>query len=211
MKKAYLVLALLIIAGIAYFAFTRNLGLSISQITNYLDGDIVFQTTQSDQCRAVQLATHSPYSHCGILFYHESQWQVLEAVSSVKWTPIEEWIHHGVDKKIKVMRLKNRNQVLTKDIIEKMKTTGQHFLGKHYDFTFEWSDDKIYCSELVWKIYKQSANMEVGKLSRLKNFDLSHPTVQSKLKERYGSQIPYDELVIPPSSIFEHEKLYEVN
>src|SRR5437867_163185 len=25
-----------------------------------------------------------------------------------------------------------------------------------YDLTFEWSDDKIYCSELVWKVYERA-------------------------------------------------------
>ena len=33
--------------------------------------------------------------------------------------------------------------------------------NKDYDLYFEWSDDKIYCSELVWKIYKNGADIEL--------------------------------------------------
>ena len=72
---------------------------------------------------------------------------------------------------------------------------------------FGWSDDRIYCSELVWKIYKEALGIELGKLQQLKEFDLSHPIVQKKLKERYGNNIPYDEKVISPAAIFESEEL----
>ena len=40
-----------------------------------------------------------------------------------------------------------------------MKTIGRKYLGRDYDLRFEWSDDKIYCSELVWKIYKEAFNI----------------------------------------------------
>jgi uncharacterized protein YycO len=175
----------------------------------YQNGDIVFQTTNSDQCKAVQLATHSPYSHCGILFKHQNQWQVLEAIGPTKWTSIEEWKDHGVDDKIVVKRLKNRAE-LSDDEEKKMKNIGIKLLGKAYDFSFDWDDDKIYCSELVWKLYDRGAGIQVGKLKKLKDFDLSHSAVQAKLKERYGNHIPYEEIVIPPSSIFESENLIEV-
>lgn len=33
------------------------------------------------------------------------------------------------------------------------QTTAQRFLGKPYDSEFTWSDDKIYCSELIAKIF----------------------------------------------------------
>jgi hypothetical protein len=33
-----------------------------------------------------------------------------------------------------------------------MKATGEGFLGKDYDLTFGWSDERLYCSELVWKV-----------------------------------------------------------
>jgi uncharacterized protein YycO len=53
-----------------------------------------------------------------------------------------------------------------------MKEVGTSMIGKDYDFAFGWSDDKIYCSELIWKIYKQATGIEIGKLEKLGNFDL---------------------------------------
>lgn len=35
---------------------------------NFEEGDIIFQTSMSSQSQAIQLATHSPYSHMGVLF-----------------------------------------------------------------------------------------------------------------------------------------------
>ena len=34
----------------------------------FKDGDIIFQTSQSEQCEAVRIATDSKFSHCGIIF-----------------------------------------------------------------------------------------------------------------------------------------------
>jgi uncharacterized protein YycO len=91
-----------------------------------------------------------------------------------------------------------------------MKEIGKQFNGKSYDLTFEWSDDKIYCSELIWKIYQRAAGIEIGKLEPLKNFDLTHEAVRKKMKERYGENIPMEEKVISPASIFDSELLTTV-
>lgn len=67
-----------------------------------------------------------------------------------------------------------------------MKLIGERFLGKDYDIYFEWSDNRIYWSELVWKIYKEATNIEIGQLENLSDFNLSNKLVKKKLKERYG-------------------------
>jgi len=77
-----------------------------------------------------------------------------------------------------------------------MKTIGEKFIGKNYDLYFEWSDNRIYCSELVWKIYKEALDLEIGKLETLNDFDLTNEVVKTKLTERYGNKIPLNELVI---------------
>jgi Permuted papain-like amidase enzyme, YaeF/YiiX, C92 family len=84
-----------------------------------------------------------------------------------------------------------------------MKQIGEAFIDKNYDATFEWSDDKIYCSELIWKVYKSATGLEVGKLQKLSEFDLTNAAVLKKMTERYGKKIPMDEIVISPSSIFD--------
>lgn len=100
--------------------------------------------------------------------------------------------------------------VLTAETLEKMKLEGEKFIGKNYDLTFEWSDDKIYCSELIWKIYQRATGIEIGKLEKLSDFDLSNEIVKKKMIERYGDNIPMDEIVISPVAIYDSELLITI-
>ena len=53
----------------------------------YKEGDIIFQISRSTQSKAIQAATGSRYSHCGILFKGaKGRWQVLEAENGVEVT-----------------------------------------------------------------------------------------------------------------------------
>jgi len=173
-------------------------------------GDIIFQTTSSMQCKAVQLATHSIYSHCGIIDKRESGYYVCEAVQPVKYTPLKEWIEGGQGSHYVVKRLKNADKALTTEVLKCMKETEEKYKGKDYDAYFGWTDDKIYCSELIWKVYKSCLNIEVGKPQLLKDFDLSNPLVKKELEKRYGSKIPYNEQVVSPATLFESDLLEEV-
>lgn len=50
------------------------------------DGDVIFQITESSQCKAIQLATQCKYTHCGIIFSDNGALFVYEAVQPVKVT-----------------------------------------------------------------------------------------------------------------------------
>ncbi len=166
------------------------------------NGDIIFQTSLSAQSKAIQLATKSKYSHMGMIYKNGNNFFVFEAVQPVKLTPLNQWIARGQNGKYVIKRLKNADQVLTPTTLAKMKQMGNKFMGKNYDLTFEWSDDKIYCSELVWKVYKDATNLEIGQLQKLSDFDLTNEVVKKKMQERYGNKIPMDETVISPVAIF---------
>lgn len=203
--KTKLVIVFLLLVGIAGYAVNR---MSHHKIK---DGDIIFQTSLSGQSKAIQLATHSKYSHCGIVYKKDNELFVFEAVEPVKLTPLSKWIARGEGGKFEIRRLKNREQILTPEVLEKMKQVENRFAGKHYDIYFDWSDDNIYCSELVWKVYKAATGLEIGQLEKLRNFDLSSEAVKQKMKERYGDHIPLDENVISPVSIYNSELLKRVN
>jgi uncharacterized protein YycO len=174
------------------------------------NGDIIFQTSMSSQSKAIQLATRSKYSHMGIIYESEGEFMVYEAIQPVKLTPLMEWISRGKEGEFVVKRLENADELLTQSALVRMKKLGEQFMGKSYDIYFEWSDEKIYCSELVWKIYKQALDIEIGQLERLSDFDLSHDVVKSIMKERYGDSIPMDEKVITPSAMFNSDLLMTV-
>ena len=170
----------------------------------------LFQTSKSSQSEAIQLATKSKYSHMGIIYQTDGQYYVYEAVQPVKLTKLNDWIRRGENSHYVVKRLKDSKEILTDANITRMKELGEKFKGKNYDIYFEWSDDKIYCSELVWKIYKETLNIEIGDLQELREFDLTSDLVKNKMKERYGEDIPLDEKVISPATMFDSDKLVTV-
>jgi hypothetical protein len=142
----------------------------------------------------------------GILFRNRGMWFVYEAVGVVRSTPIKQWIARGEGRHYSVKRLR-REMVFTKQEIGRLKTVAAEFRGKPYDPYFEWSNDRIYCSELVWKIYQQAIGVKIGPLQTLREFDLKSPVVVSKLSERYGKVLPLNEPVIAPSAMFDSSKL----
>ena len=174
------------------------------------NGDLIFQTSLSDQSKAIQLATNSKYSHCGLIYIEGNEVYVFEAVQPVKRTKLDKWIARGKDGKYVIKRLKNADQILTPSVISKMKEVAENLTGKNYDSTFEWSDEKIYCSELIWKIYQRATGLEIGKLQKLSDLDLTNESVKSIMQKRYGNKIPLNETVISPGSIFYSELLFTV-
>ena len=174
------------------------------------NGDIIFQTSKSTQSKAIQLATSSKYSHMGIIYKDKGKYHVFEAVQSVKLTPLQKWIERGDNDHYVIKRLKNANQLLSSKTLKKMKLIGEKYKGKNYDIHFEWSDEKIYCSELVWKIYNEATGVEIGELKELSSFNLESKDVQKIMKQRYGDNIPLNEKVISPADMFNSKELITV-
>ena len=166
------------------------------------DGDIVFQTSRSSQSLAIQRATGSRYSHMGLIVHRDGKPYVFEAISTVQYTPLERWIARGTDKHCVIKRLATADTVLTPTALEGLRKAARKYEGRPYDFTFEWSDDRIYCSELVWKLYEGVLGVRIGELQTVRDLDLTDAVVRVKMKERFGENIPLDEPVISPASMF---------
>jgi hypothetical protein len=198
---------LLAFAAIGLFCL---LGCSDAHPGQLRDGDVIFQTSRSTQSIAIQKATHSPYSHVGIVFLRDGRPYVYEAEETVRYTPVEKWVARGEGGHFVVKRLRGAGRILTPEALAKLRHAAAGFQGRPYDSTFEWSDDRIYCSELVWKIYDRALGIRVGRLQKLGDLDLSDPLVKKELHERYGDRIPLDEAVISPGEMFSSGRLVEV-
>jgi len=144
-----------------------------------------------------------------MLFKKDGTFYVIEAVEPVIYTPLSDWIRRGEGSHYVVKRLRNAEKLVTPENAKSLRKEAERFLGKHYDLYFGWSDERIYCSELVWKAYKRALGIEVGEPQKLREFDLSHEAVKKKLKERYGTRVPLDETVISPGAMF-YSKLLEI-
>jgi hypothetical protein len=166
------------------------------------NGDIVFQTSMSAQSLAIQLATGSKYSHMGIVYLRDGVPFVFEAVQPVKLTPLDDWVARGEGEHFVAKRLRDAQSVLSPATLQKMIAIGETLLGRDYDLYFEWTDDRIYCSELVWKVYDRGAGIDIGELQTMGQFDLSDPLVKAKLHERFGDNVPLEETVISPAAMF---------
>jgi uncharacterized protein YycO len=218
-RVIWITFVLVVLIFIGYFAKKRfydpyaKMQMADTEIASVLttndikNGDMIFQCSISPQCEAIKLATHSEYTHCGIIFKSGDDINVYEAVQPVKVTPLNKWIARGQEGHFVIKRLTNADKILNESVLSNMISEAESMKGKNYDIYFGWSDEKIYCSELLWKIYKRAGNVEVGRLQRLKDFDLTSAPVKKIMNERYGADIPYDEIVISPSSICNSELL----
>jgi uncharacterized protein YycO len=171
------------------------------------DGDIIFQASRSSQSLAIQRATHSPYSHMGMIVHRDGKPHVLEAVATVRYTALDRWVARADRGHYVVKRLDGG---LSREQARKLLSTADRFAGRPYDLYFEWSDDRIYCSELVWKAYREALGVELGARQKLRSFDLSDSAVKIKMRERYGSRVPLDEPVISPGAMFASTRLVTI-
>jgi uncharacterized protein YycO len=194
----------------AVFGMLHLLSYGNSFAEQLRDGDIIFQTSRSELSIPIQKATHSQYSHMGIVFIRNGNPYVYEAIKTVQYTPLEKWIARGEGGHYVVKRLREADQILTSQAVKKLRQAGTQFQGKPYDSYFEWSDKRIYCSELVWKIYDRGLGIRIGRLQKVRDIDLSDPIVKAKIKERYGNKVPLDETVISPGEIFSSDLLVTV-
>ncbi len=197
--------------AIAFIVIVLNvLACKDASALNVKDGDIIFHTSKSSQSMAIQRATNSPYSHMGIIFYRDGKPYVFEAIKTVRYTPLKKWIERGEGKHFVIKRLRDADRILTSESIDKLKKEAQRYKGRPYDQIFEWNDDRIYCSELVWKIYDRGLGIKIGKLQKLKDFNLSDPIVQQKMKDRYQADIPFEEPAISPGEMFNASNILTV-
>ncbi len=150
------------------------------------EGDIVFIETTSFQSKFVKLGMLSIWSHCGIAVNTPEGVQIMEADTTVRILPIDKFIARSVGEKYIIKRPK---QQLSRPIDQ------SKWLGKWYDLNFSFENDEVYCSELVWLIYKDQG-IELCPPKRInEHFMVRFPVMQRALEERGIS--PKQEAVAP--------------
>ena len=76
-KKFNTIIMLLLIAIAVYAQHTPRI------VNDFKEGDLIFQVSQSNQSPFIQLATNSPWSHCGVIVEKGGKVYVLEALMSL--------------------------------------------------------------------------------------------------------------------------------
>lgn len=182
-------------------------GCAAAQAPATRDGDLIFQTSRSAQSLAIQRATGSRYSHMGVIVHRGGQPYVFEAIGPTVYTPLPRWIARGEGGHYVLKRLR---APLSAPQQAKLRAQAQALNGRPYDLTFEWSDRKLYCSEVAWKMYDRALGIRIGALQQLGSFKLDDPAVKAKLRERYGARVPLNEPVISPVAMYDSPLLTTV-
>lgn len=157
------------------------------------EGDIVFQSLPHyPLVDAIESATNSPWSHCGIVMKNENgKWVVYEALGKVHETPLTLWVFRSRKFNYAIYRLKDRNiniDALNKEI--------RSLYGKRYDFHYAPDDNEIYCSELVYKVYDRALSIQIGKWQELGS--LNWEPQEDIIREIENDALPLDRMMITP-------------
>ena len=165
------------------------------------EGDVIFQTSQSRQSPLIQIATRSKISHCGIVVMKNGEPYVLETLKTLVLTPLDDFIARGEGKKYWLKRSAKEN----------IKIQYAGYLGKPYDLAFKFDNDKFYCSELIYVIYKEQLGIELCEPKQVGDYLIPGiaqlPQLVKVMKKR---GITKEQYAVAPVDVFESEHLKEV-
>ena len=193
-----------IFVSVLFFAFSAlAAGNSLDKVIN--EGDIILIRSQSEQSYAIAEATQSIWTHVGIIVKRGSDWQVAEAVGPLAVKPLSSFIGRSKNKTYKIVR----NQKFLPKMIPKLYAALYKY-NQPYDIFFEFSDDRIYCSELVYKVFRDVTGSPVGKLQKNKDLKLDGPYVSKLIEERLtaiGKELNLEEPIITPVGLLDDNNL----
>lgn len=159
-------------------------------------GDILFQSLEENEViTMIEGATGSPFSHCGIVVRSGERWLVLEAIGPVRETPLRSWISQGRGDEFAAYRLKPEHR----KHIEGMIAAARGMIGRPYDIQYDFDDTRIYCSELIFKAYRQTSSESLGLTCRLA--DLNWRPYARTIRAITGGTIPIAREMITPRDL----------
>ncbi len=175
----------------------------VSDISQYdfQDGDILMQHIPAKLCAVIADVTDSQYSHCGMVVHKNNRLYVLEAIGSVCYTPVKDWINRGSYARFTQLRPINMSQ----DHIRRAIAEAEKYLGRPYDIQYELDEEKIYCSELIYKAYVKAASIEIGEKETLGS--LKWKPQEQFIRYITGGELPLDRVMVTPQSIASNSRV----
>lgn len=204
MKKWLTILGIiLIVIALPFMQIVKEtLTAQTGAVGEVREGDVIFQTSQSEQSPLIQIGTRSKISHCGIIVMRGGKPYVLETLRSLVLTPLDKFIARGEEGKYWIKRSKKEN----------IKIRYSNYLGKRYDLAFKFDNGRYYCSELVYDIYKKQLGIELAEPRQVKDYLILFtdrlPKIKRAMKRRGISKKQY---AIAPVDIFNSGHLESVD
>lgn len=173
------------------------------------EGDILFQSLPNppglDLVDAIEGATGSPYSHCGMVFREDGEWKVIEAIGPVKVTPLRQYIARGRGKRVWAYRFGEAGRRHVPAALDAMRKD----LGKPYDPRYRFDGEAIYCSELIRRGWKAATGRDLGETVTLGS--LNWRPYQPVIEAIEGpGNLPLDREMITPRDLARAKELRRV-
>lgn len=203
MKKTFMILGIIILLLALPFSsiMTEMITAQTDPIEEVKEGDVIFQTSQSQQSPLIQIATRSRISHCGIIVMKNGKPYVLETLKTLVVTPLDKFIARGEGGKYWLKRSNKEN----------IKIEYGSYLGKPYDLAFKFDNGKFYCSELIYDIYKNQLGIELCDPKKVSDYLMigidKLPQIEMAMKKR---GITMEQYAVAPVDIFESDYLEDV-
>jgi hypothetical protein len=202
-------IARILLVGVAliFLLFTGLIGPPLHAYISYQaqEGDLLFQSLPMNPVvQTTEGASQSPYSHCGIVVKKNNKWFVLEAIGPVKETPLSDWVAQGREYHFDAFRLHDQHAKHIPDFIAAAYT----YEGHPYDIRYRLDDEKIYCSEIIYKAFLTASGIELG--SKTKLGDMNWQPYEYTIRQLEGGQLPLERQMITPVSITLDTKVFQI-
>lgn len=204
MKKTLYILGIvLLVIALPFMQIAKEtLTAETGPVSEVREGDVIFQTSKSQQSPLIQIGTRSKITHCGIIVMRGGKPYVLETLKTLVLTPLDKFIARGEDGKYWIKRSSREN----------IKIKYAKYLGKPYDLAFKFDNGRFYCSELVYDIYQKQLGIQLAEPRQVKDYLIlftdRHPKLKRAMKRRGISKEQY---AIAPVDIFNSEYLESVD
>ena len=204
MKKVLLILAAILVVAVlplCPIAIERLTAETLPLKEQVKEGDVIFQTSQSNQSPLIQIATRSKITHCGVIVMIKGKPYVLETLQTLVVTPLERFIARGESGRYWVKRSDR----------EDIKIKYNHLLGKPYDLAFKFDNNIYYCSELVYDVYQRQLGISLCQPKEVGNYLILGtdrlPKIKAAMKRR---GITKEQYAVAPLDLFRSKKLKRV-
>ena len=200
MKKAFVIIGLILcVVGYPFRSMLVEVVTATKDpIEDVKEGDVIFQTSLSQQSPLIKMGTRSTITHCGVVVMKDGKPYVLETQKTLVLTPLKKFIARGKDGKYWHKRPK----------IDDIKIKYSGYLGKPYDLAFKFDNGKFYCSELIYDIYLNQLGIELCKPKTIDDYLIlgSHriPKIKRAMKKR---GITMKQYAVAPVDVFNSKEL----
>lgn len=178
---ANLIVAVAVLVSWAYPKVQTEV--TAAQLVKHLrPGDFLFQPTGGLNGAMIELVTACDITHVGMAFQKDNgEWFVFEAVQPVKETPISVYVNRS---KGKIGLLRSKVPFDTDAVLAELR---QH-LGKRYDVLFQWDEEHMYCSEILYKALDKVADLQVGLVEDIADLPLHRVVKMDEFHRRVATR-----------------------